>query len=342
MATIFFTGATGFVGGATLAALLDDPHVEKVITLVRARDEVHGRERLELSLRRFRPGAPDARVQLLVGSLETWELADLTPITHVLHCAAHTSFRSVRTARETNVDGTLRLAARFSGSRSLERLLFVGTAYRLGRAKVSGVVDEDEPSAQEHCVEYTRTKAEAESLLEAAGLPVVIARPSIVIGHTMLGVAPSASLYWYYRALAVAGVAPFQDDRMRDIVPVDWVASALVHLLLKPDLMQARYHLSAGEGSAVTWAAIREVFAPGTRSALLTLEQLEAHPAWAAAGLDAWTIGAIAACAKFSSLSYDVFSNRRVLAEGISPSPPFTRYLARSDRSIAAQARDDV
>ncbi len=231
-------------------------------------------------------------------------------------------------ARETNVEGTKALARAMENAPRLERFLFVGTAYRLGVAEAS-LVEEGLPSSAEHLVEYTRTKAEAEAHLEShRGLPLVIARPSIVVGHTKLGVRPSASLFWYYRALAQGALSPFAADRRRDIVPVDWVADAIVHLLLKPSLEHIRYHLSAGEVSADTWASIRDTFPPSVGS------------------FDAWTLGAIEACAKFAQLSYDLFSNQRLLAEGMPPPPRFTSYLRRcietSDRTVDEQARDDV
>jgi hypothetical protein len=30
--------------------------------------------------------------------------------------------------------------------------------------------------------------------------PLIVARPSIVVGHTRLGCRPSASIFWYYRS----------------------------------------------------------------------------------------------------------------------------------------------
>ncbi len=255
MAVIFLTGATGFVGGATLVRLLEDPRVEQVLVLVRARDTAHARERVAASLARFEVTMPTSgRLQVVPGTLGELRISseDRARVTHVLHAAAHTSFRSVRTARETNVAGTGELARVFAGAPALERFLYVGTAYRLGVAEVRHV-EEDMPSSTEHLVEYTRSKAEAEAVLEGMGLPLVIARPSIVVGHTRLGVTPSASLFWYYPALAVAGVSPFSEDRKRDIVPVDWAAAALVHLLLSHTLRFDRYHVSAGENAAETW-----------------------------------------------------------------------------------------
>ncbi len=122
----------------------------------------------------------------------------------MIHAAACTSLVSVYEARRTNVVGTRVLAQQFCGARKLARFLYVSTGYRCG-ALEHAVVREDDASSPRHVVEYTRTKAEAEATLQAmSDLPLVIARPSIVVGHTRLGVGPSASLFWYYRALAQA------------------------------------------------------------------------------------------------------------------------------------------
>jgi nucleoside-diphosphate-sugar epimerase len=353
MATVFLTGATGFVGGAILAQLLADARVEQVVLLVRSRDSDHADERVVEALGRFDVRMPGAgRVVVVRGALNDFILPReiLGRLTHVVHAAAHTSFRSVRTARETNVEGTRSLARALMGAAKLERFLFVGTAYRLGVADV-GLVQEDMRSSDQHVAEYTRTKAEAEVVLEEASrLPLVIARPSIVVGHTRLGVKPSASLFWYYRALAKAGISPFSDVQLRDIVPVDWAAGASVHLLLKRSLARVRYHISAGEGSSETWAAIRNRFAElGQASPAherVQVAALSGHPAWTVAGFQPWTVSAITECARFSQLPYGAFSNERILAEGLEPPPRFTTYietcLASSDRTVDEQARDDV
>src|SRR5207244_10564816 len=128
-------------------------------------------------------------------------------------------------------------------------------------------------------------------------LPLLVARPSIVVGHTVLGVTPSASLYWYYRALARAGVSPFPDSTRRDIVPVDWVAEAIIRLLFLRDPKFARYHLSAGEDRATTWSEIREAFArlgegPAS-SERVEAEKLTGHPVWTALGFDRQALNAL-------------------------------------------------
>src|SRR5262249_20415268 len=123
----------------------------------------------------------------------------LDGVTHVLHLAANTSFRSVRGVRHTNIDGTLALAHRMRGAPGLVRFLHVGTAYLCGADPPRVVPEDDYPRPGiRHLAEYTSSKAECEMLLErlAPELPLVVARPSVVVGHTRLGCLPSSSIFW--------------------------------------------------------------------------------------------------------------------------------------------------
>jgi thioester reductase-like protein len=52
----------------------------------------------------------------------------------------------------------------------------------------------------EHLVEYTHSKSTIEQLMQqhCPTLPLVIARPSIVVGHTHHGCRPSSSIFWVF------------------------------------------------------------------------------------------------------------------------------------------------
>ena len=291
-------------------------------------------------------------MSVICGSLSEFYIgSDILPeITHVIHAAAHTSFLSVRTARETNINGTLAVITATRSAPKLERFLFVSTAYRCGATSSSVIYEEAQPS-DTHVAEYTRTKAEAEAIVERQrDLPFLVARPSIVIGHTRFGVAPSASLYWYYLALARAGIAPFTKSHRRDIVPVDWVAATITQLLFHKSLQHRCYHLSAGEGSSMPWASIHEIFAAHGQAALSTryveASSLSSHPAWHMLGLKHRAQLAIGACAKFSALPIEVFSNQRLLQSGFASPPPFTSYLPRCietyEENLDTSAIDDA
>src|SRR5712692_11055267 len=137
--TILITGATGFIGGAATAQLLLRPLPCRVLLLIRAENQEAAIARARESLIRFEdrnllePGW--RRCEIILGDLtDPNALADsrLDEVTHVLHLAAKTSFRSVASVRHTNILGALTLAHRMRRVPKLERFLYVGTAYICG------------------------------------------------------------------------------------------------------------------------------------------------------------------------------------------------------------------
>lgn len=351
---VLLTGATGFIGGATAYRLLHDDRVERLVLLARANSDGEGRDRLARSISRFGPLSDRwRRVEVVRGDITSLvlERALVDSVSHVIHAAACTSLRSIKQVRHTNVIGTAAIVDQFHGAAQLRRFLFVSTAYRCGAVNAR-IVGEDDPAASEHVAEYSRSKSEAEeSLLTRDGLPSLVVRPSIVVGHSRLGVQPSASMFWYYRALAEAGVSPFADEKRRDIVSVDYVAEALVFLAFSPSLRHRCYHVSAGECSSVRWGDLKAEFARlgvgPAQGDVIKPSALGAHPSWSSvAGDDRAFRRALEACASFSALPIEWFANERLLAEGMPPPLPFTRYLQRcvetSHLSVLEQMRDDA
>src|SRR5262249_22971647 len=152
-----------------------------------------------------------------------------------------------RSVRRVNVLGTLALAHRFRRCGDLERFLHVGTAYICGDHPSRIIFEDDAPSdGVNYAVEYTRSKAEAEVLLAATApeLPLLVARPSVVGGHTRLGCGPSGSLFWLYRAADLLRRYLQPLTAREDIVPVDYVAQALCTLAFAKSLKHRVYHVS--------------------------------------------------------------------------------------------------
>lgn len=356
---VFVTGATGFLGGALLARLVDRSEV-RLIALARSKNGLTPSQRVLLSINRFLPEAIQAlpeHVQVVDGDLHSLDgvLNDLhgTAVTHVLHAAANTSFRSKRGVWEINYEGTKRLLSFCGRMENLRRLLYVGTAMACGE-RGEGIAREEtalDPQAT-HIVEYTRSKAATEmELLARSTLPIVVVRPSIIVGHTIFGVKPSASIWWFFRAVATLRFHTWGPMVPIDVVPVDWVAEALHVLLLKKQLEWSVYHLSAGVAGSPRWADIDRAFvgrsntAPraGTTSELSVIhpEAFTLFPSVEKARLTE----ALFAYYRFASLGV-VFDNQRVRSEGVAAPPLFTslvgRYLQTGGaRSIEEQMRDD-
>ncbi|WP_086380695.1 SDR family oxidoreductase [Caballeronia sordidicola] len=255
--SLVLTGATGFIGGNVLVSLVNAGLLDRVVCLVRAADISEAIARLRASAARCglphvqaeRLSAANVIVGELGGEFCGADLARLRDASHVINCAAMASFSSNPQVLDINVRDTLRFASRFDGSAALQRFLHVSTAMACG-TQCGGNVRESAFSQADagHLVPYTQSKRDAEHLLRSnfPRLPLVVARPSIVVGHTVLGTLPSASIFWVMRV--VHGARRFTARAMSrlDVVSGDDCARALMLLAVKPNLAFDLYHVSAG------------------------------------------------------------------------------------------------
>ena len=243
---VFLTGATGFLGMEVLARLLEAGDRE-VLALVRASDDAAAEQRLDGVLATLwdDPAPYRERVTAVRGELTQPGLGlddrrdEIAERTHaVLHCAASISFDlPLPEARAINVDGTSRVldfAIDAQARGGLERFLHVSTAYVSGRHE--GAFRERQlDTGQSFRNTYEQTKADAELIVAMAReLGPAIARPSIVMGESDSGWTPAFNvLYWPLQAFSrgLFKELPALPTGRVDIVPVDYVANSLVHLL---------------------------------------------------------------------------------------------------------------
>jgi nucleoside-diphosphate-sugar epimerase len=365
--TVLLTGVTGFIGGATTAELLTRQPSCRVLALARGETRGIAEQRVRQSLIRFlSPTLLDETIpnlEVIHGDLTdpiSLNNPRLEEVTHVLHLAANTSMRSVRTVRHANILGTLALAHRMRTLPGLKRFLYVGTAYICGANPQKIVLEDDYPRFDvQHLVEYTSSKAECEMLLDrtAPELPLVIARPSIVVGHTKLGCLPSSSIFWYYRALNLLRRVPAPIEKLKDIIPVDYTARALLHLLFKPKLGYRRYHISAGTAASVSWQEIDSAFAnlSPTRQEeacrvvdfATLLGERDRLSAMLGPGDESTLLAVMEQFFKFGASGVEAFDNHRLLEEGMPAPPRFTSYLPvcasrPAARSIYQQMFDEL
>jgi nucleoside-diphosphate-sugar epimerase len=362
---ILITGATGFIGGTALTHLLLSHRNCRLLLFVRADSPSVALSRIETSISRFIDLAVVKEslryCEFICGDLTDRKVYDdprLDKVTHVLHLAANTSFRSVRAVRHTNILGTLTLVHRMRRASCLQRFLYVGTAYICGTNPPRIVREQNYPQFQNrHLVEYTNSKAECELLLEntAPELPLIVARPSVVIGHTQLGCLPSASIFWFYKCVDALRQINCSMDMMNDVIPVDYAADALLLLLLKTDLKYKRYHISAGMGSSVTWHEIAIAFAKYYKRQAIPYQQVdfetitgerERLQGLLGPGDENHLLNALKIYYRFCETTAEIFDNQRLLDEGMPQPPKFTDYLQicaalPSDRSIYEQMLDD-
>jgi thioester reductase-like protein len=261
--SVFLTGATGFLGMEVLARLLEAGDRD-VLALIRASDDAAAEQRLDQVLRTLYndPAPYRARVRAVRGDVTQPQLglgdrrAELAETTHaVLHCAASISFDlPLDEARAINVDGTARMldfAVEAQANGGLERYLHVSTAYVAGQHE--GTFRERQLDAgQTFRNTYEQTKWEAEEIVGSAReLGPAIARPSIVMGESDSGWTPTFNvLYWPLQAFSrgLFGAVPARPEGRIDVVPVDYVADALVHLLGRREA--GVFNLVAGRDAA--------------------------------------------------------------------------------------------
>ena len=354
------TGATGFLGGAAAVAALRAGYGPHLRLLARQCSEGAAADRLLANLRKL--GASNEEIEslghdfLLEADLARPEsllhhplLAD---IERVIHAAALPTFTNHPAIPTVNVNGTLALARSLDPAR-IERFVFVGTAMAVGPSLQRGSVVQETSqlgSADDHLVPYTASKAEAERRLrtEFPWLPLIVARPSIVVGHTQLGVAPSQSIFWVFLVGHMLGAFTCELTDSIDVVPADWCAKALLYLATNMTLEHDLYHISAGQRSSITIEAFDEAMslarsvAPigdnyrriGSADIGKLMPKMRELVPGASRRL---LLRALQLYGGFAELNY-VFDNTRLLQEGLPAPPPFTSYLSRcveSARGIA-------
>jgi nucleoside-diphosphate-sugar epimerase len=252
------TGATGFVGGAIVLALLAETR-DGVVCLVRAagREEAVARLHRSLAAAATAYGQPaligdiEARCEAVAGDVAAPDGVDAASIgrcDEVWHSAASLRYlqRDADEVLATNVEGTRRMLELAAGM-GAATFNHISTAYVSGTA--TGVAFEEPVPADRRLNNlYERSKTEAERMVLAeTRLHTRVLRPSIVIGHSRTyATFSSTGLYGafvhfeafrdrvrqrlgaymtHYRAQIVADPAA-----ELNAIPVDLVATAAVRI----------------------------------------------------------------------------------------------------------------
>ena len=350
MNTLLITGATGFLGGAVLESILNKMNAPNLLLLVRADNSVAAVERIKDNLRKF--NISEARLtaltppNILLGDLANPQpfLQDprLNQVTHVLNCAAVASFGNNPLIWKVNVEGTLQFARRMAQVSGLQRFLHVGTAMACSPDPDSLVAESTAfRERAEHLVEYTHSKSTIERLMrqECPTLPLAIARPSIVVGHTHHGCQPSSSIFWVFSmGLMLQKFMCSMEDRI-DVIPVDYCADALLMLLISPLARGEVVHISAGEENSVRFADIDNAMASaleqapvGDKYAQVSYETLvkmrrELKTIFGPCN-ERLMLKAMRLYGAFATLNVR-FSNDKLLSMGMPKPPRFTDYIDR-------------
>ena len=283
--TTLLTGATGALGQELMWNFLQSrPSHEKLLVLARGKtksqnpqDKIAAAQRRVNTLlgQHFSPDEMNQirdRVTVIDGDvtapnlgLDAKTFAELAEgIDSVLHCAAAVRFdQALAEARQINVEGThqaLQLARQARSNGREGRFDYVSTAYVAGKRR--GLIREDELEHKKGFRNtYEQSKYEAEQMVRRIQdeIPITILRPSIIIGNSRTGETSNyKAFYWPIRVYAsgqlrlLPGVASCQVD----LVPVDYVAAATLHLTSLPQTVGRCFHLTTGRDNLVT---LREI-----------------------------------------------------------------------------------
>jgi len=204
---IFLTGGTGFVGSYMAHRLLKEGYEIKF--LARSSKGQSAEKRIKKSLR-FIDSSYDFsnQYEVIEGDITKPNLG-IDPfkiqrlkncIDEVWHCAASISFRAEEKDKtyKINVEGT-RNVLEFATKMQIPRLHYFSTAYVSGN-RLGRVYEDELDCGQKFRNTYERTKFEAEKLVRdwkrRNRLGISIYRPSIVVGNSQDGRAPTFAGYY--------------------------------------------------------------------------------------------------------------------------------------------------
>jgi fatty acyl-CoA reductase len=277
--TVLLTGATGFLGKVALFEMIrrkQELDIASVIVVIRGRGTRTALDRFRLEVASSPcftslPGDWTNMVRVLDGDLATSgfgtapaDVLQLATVTHLVHSAAAVSFTLPgAVAAKANISTSLNLLAASRACPSLERIVYVSTAYvsphRAGKipevlvplpmsatellsALENGTMkDADVLARTGHPNTYTLTKTIAEHIMSErrGSVPLTIVRPSIISASrhqpmpgwidSNTGFGAFVTLIGLGHLRAVVG----RPDAQLDLVPVDEVASCVLDAMIE-------------------------------------------------------------------------------------------------------------
>ncbi len=258
MNAIFFTGFPGFLGSELLPRVLERSAGSEAVCLVQPKYAPLAQERLEQIILAHPPLA--GRVRIVEGDIAAPDLglagaaALEARIVEIFHLAAIYDLSVGRdAAMRVNVEGTRNVLALASRCPSLQRFQYVSTCYVSGRYDGTFTEEmlEEGQSFNNH---YEETKHLAEVEVQRAmraGLPATIYRPAVVVGDSATGATqkydgPYFVIQWLLRQppLAVMPVVGDSTKTRFNVVPRDFVVSAIAYLSARPESLGRVYQLA--------------------------------------------------------------------------------------------------
>lgn len=260
-AVVLLTGATGFLGAHLLRDLLIHTRAN-VVCLVRAASPAAALARVEANVALYNIALTTeqrGRIEAFPGDLGNarFGLADAdyetlaARVDTVFHSAAAVNFyQSYDQLRTVNVEG-VREILRFTLHLRTKALHYVSSTGVFDSAAFQGLVvrETDVPA---HChgsvMGYTQTKWVAEQLVlqaRARGLPASVYRAPFIMGDSISGVVDAENLVVKMLIGCVQGGAWPDQHTNLEMVAVNDLSRAIVHLAQAPANRSRTFHLTS-------------------------------------------------------------------------------------------------
>lgn len=262
---ILLTGATGFLGAYLVRELIQtNPHIQ-IYCLVRARNEKHALQRIQVSMDKYQLWEEHYRdhIKAIAGELEIphWGLPriEYEQLAQEMDCIYHNGAKvnyvqSYTMHKETNVTGTQQILA-FACRGRTKPVHFLSTIAVFGPAGQENDIETIYEHAElnqfsslvQKDIGYSQSKWVAEQLVWEAkmrGVPVTVLRPGFIMGDTETGACNTED----YMAKLIKGciqLKSFPDlpNQRKEFVPVNVVARAVIGICSNPDNFNRAYHL---------------------------------------------------------------------------------------------------
>jgi thioester reductase-like protein len=266
-AHIFLTGATGFLGSFLLHGLLRQTQAD-IHCLVRSANVEEGKKKLQSALASYGLWREELcpRITPVVGDLSAPLLGLSEPqfrtfarkIDVIYHNGALVNWiASYHQLKPTNVLGTQEVL-RLASYSTVKPVHFISTLVVfpvLANTEVKTV-------REQHTLDhggvlyggYSQSKWVAEKLVTSArsrGIPVCIYRPALITGHSHTGVWNTDDVISrLIKSFVELGEAPDIEGTL-NMVPVDYVSKAVVHLSRQATSLGKVFHLA--NSRSLTW-----------------------------------------------------------------------------------------